>query len=182
MQIHPDNLSGVCINAALRIHRKFRSGMLESLYEAVLERTLTRDGFTVERQKAISFDFEGDRYDNAFRADLIVNNRLIIEVKARETNAAIYATQLLTYLRLAEVSLGRLSRRSTRDRGSHHDVEQSLGHEDHLLDLTDHESSDAGIGHRGGHRVFLRHIHGHAQLAAYLPVYLHHELDFVVHE
>ena len=73
--------------------------MLESLYEAVLERTLTRDGFTVERQKAISFDFEGDRYDKAFRADLIVNNRLIIEVKARETNAAIYATQLLTYLR-----------------------------------------------------------------------------------
>ncbi len=80
--------------------------MLESLYEAVLERTLTRDGFTVERQKAISFEFEGDRYENAFRADLIVNGRLIIEVKARETNAPIYATQLLTYLRLAELPLG----------------------------------------------------------------------------
>jgi len=106
MQIHPDDLSGACINAALRIHRKFRSGMLESLYEAVLERTLTRDGFTVERQKAISFEFEGDRYENAFRADLIVNGRLIIEVKARETNAPIYATQLLTYLRLAELPLG----------------------------------------------------------------------------
>jgi len=87
--------------------------MLENAYETFLFRTLVRDGFTVERQKAISFDFEGDRYDNAFRADLIVNNRLIIEVKARETNAAIYATQLLTHLRLAEVSLGRLSRRST---------------------------------------------------------------------
>jgi iron complex transport system substrate-binding protein len=106
MHIHPDDLSGACINAALRIHKKFRSGMLESLYEAVLERTLTRDGFTVERQKAISFEFEGDRYDNAFRADLIVNGRLIIEVKARETNAAIHATQLLTYLRLANLPLG----------------------------------------------------------------------------
>ena len=80
--------------------------MLESLYEAVLERTLTRDGFTVERQKAISFEFEGDRYENAFRADLIVNGRLIIEVKARETNAPIHATQLLTYLRLAQLPLG----------------------------------------------------------------------------
>jgi len=47
-----------------------------------------------------------DRYENAFRADLIVNGRLIIEVKARETNAPIYATQLLTYLRLAELPLG----------------------------------------------------------------------------
>lgn len=106
MYIPPDDLTGACINAALRVHRRFRSGMLESLYEAVLERTLIRDGFTVERQKAISFEFEGDRFENAFRADLIVNSRLIIEVKARETNTPIYATQLLTYLRLAELPLG----------------------------------------------------------------------------
>jgi len=106
MNIHPDDLTGACINAALRIHMKFRSGMLEALYETVLERTLTRDGFTVERQKAISFEFEGDRYENAFRTDLIVNGRLIIEVKARKTNSPIYATQLLTYLRLARLPLG----------------------------------------------------------------------------
>ena len=80
--------------------------MLENAYEAFLFRTLTREGFKVERQKAISFDFEGDRYDNAFRADLIVNNRLIIEVKAQETNSPVHAKQLLTYLRLAELPLG----------------------------------------------------------------------------
>ena len=80
--------------------------MLENAYEAFLFRTLTREGFKVERQKAVSFDFEGDRYDNAFRADLIVNNRLIIEVKAQETNSLVHAKQLLTYLRLAELPLG----------------------------------------------------------------------------
>ena len=106
MQIHPDDLTGACINAALRIHKKFRSGMLENAYETFLFRTLVRDGFTVERQKAISFDFEGDRYDNAFRADLIVDNRLIIEVKAQEANSPKHAKQLLTYLRLAELPLG----------------------------------------------------------------------------
>ena len=80
--------------------------MLENAYETFLFRTLVRDGFTVERQKAISFDFEGDRYDNAFRADLIVDNRLIIEVKAQEANSPEHAKQLLTYLRLAELPLG----------------------------------------------------------------------------
>ncbi|WP_411279978.1 GxxExxY protein [Gemmatimonas sp.] len=53
-----------------RIHRKFRSGMLESAYETFLARTLVREGFDVERQKAISFEFEGDRYENACRVDL----------------------------------------------------------------------------------------------------------------
>ena len=80
--------------------------MLENAYEDFLFRTLTREGFKVERQKAIYFDFEGDRYDNAFRADLIVNNRLIIEVKAQEMNSPVHAKQLLTYLRLAKLPLG----------------------------------------------------------------------------
>lgn len=51
MHFHPDDLTGACINAALRIHRKFRSGMLENAYETFLFRTLVRDRFTVERQK-----------------------------------------------------------------------------------------------------------------------------------
>lgn len=106
MQIHPDDLTGSCINAALRIHRKFRSGMLESTYETILFRTLVREGLDVERQQAISFEFEGDHFHNAFRADLIVNGRLIIEVKAQETNSREHARQLLTYLRLAELPLG----------------------------------------------------------------------------
>lgn len=80
--------------------------MLESAYESFLCRTLMREGFEVERQKAISFEFEGERYENAFRADLIVNGRLIIEVKAQESNSSVHAKQLLTYLRLAELPLG----------------------------------------------------------------------------
>jgi iron complex transport system substrate-binding protein len=67
---------------------------------------LVREGFDVERQKAISFEFEGDRYENAFRADLIVNGRLIIEVKAQESNSSVHTKQLLTYLRLAKLPLG----------------------------------------------------------------------------
>lgn len=106
MEIHPDDLTGACINAAIRIHKKFRSGMLESAYETFLARTLSREGFDVERQKALSFEFEGHRYENAFRVDLIVNRRLIIEVKAQETNSREHAKQLLTYLRLAQLPLG----------------------------------------------------------------------------
>ncbi|WP_396221864.1 GxxExxY protein [Gemmatimonas sp.] len=106
MHIPPDDLTGACINAVLRIHRKFRSGMLESAYETLLFRMLVREGFDVERQKAISFEFEGDRYENAFRADLIVNGRLIIEVKAQESNSSVHTKQLLTYLRLAKLPLG----------------------------------------------------------------------------
>ena len=106
MHIPPDDLTGACINAALRIHREFRSGMLESAYETLLFRMLVREGFDVERQKAISFEFEGDRYENAFRADLIVNGRLIIEVKAQESNSSVHTKQLLTYLRLAKLPLG----------------------------------------------------------------------------
>lgn len=99
-------MTGSCINAALRIHRKFRSGMLESTYETILFRTLVREGLDVQRQQAISFEFEGDHFHNAFRADLIVNGRLIIEVKAQETNSREHARQLLTYLRLTELPLG----------------------------------------------------------------------------
>lgn len=106
MHIPPDDLTGACINAALRIHRKFRSGMLESAYETLLFRMLVREGVDVERQKAISFEFEGDRYENAFRADLIVNGRLIIEVNAQESNSSVHTKQLLTYLRLAKLPLG----------------------------------------------------------------------------
>jgi iron complex transport system substrate-binding protein len=80
--------------------------MLESAYETLLFRMLVREGFDVERQKAISFEFEGDRYENAFRADLIVNGRLIIEVKAQESNSSVHTKQLLTYLRLAKLPLG----------------------------------------------------------------------------
>ncbi len=106
MLIPPDELTGSAINAAIRVHKKFGSGMLESAYLNLLAHTLIRDGLSVSKQQAISFEFEGHRYDNAFRADLIVENRLIIEVKACEQNSAAHAKQLLTYLRLSQLPLG----------------------------------------------------------------------------
>ena len=94
------------VNLALRIHVKLGPGMLESVYEMVLARDLTRQGFQVERQKAISFDFEGLWFDDAFRVDLVVERCIAIEIKSVETLGKAHEKQLLTYLKLLDFRLG----------------------------------------------------------------------------
>ncbi|SOB87080.1 GxxExxY protein [Sphingomonas guangdongensis] len=96
------------IDAALMIHRRIGPGLLESAHEAILAAELTRRGHQISRQQAISFAFNGLRFDNAFRIDLIVNLGLIVEIKSVERLAAVHTKQLLTYLRLMEQPLGLL--------------------------------------------------------------------------
>ncbi len=83
-------------------------GLLESVYEVILARDLTRAGFHVERQKPISFDFEGTHFDEAFRPDLIVNGLVVIEVKAAVALAPVFERQLLTYLKILNMRRGLL--------------------------------------------------------------------------
>lgn len=94
------------IGSALRIHRALGPGLLESVYESILERDLRRAGFDVERQRYVSFAFEGMTFENAFRVDLLVERRLVVEVKSMEQRSALHARQLLTYLRLMHLPLG----------------------------------------------------------------------------
>jgi len=103
-----NRLTRVVIGAALRIHSRIGPGVFESVYEMVLARDLTRQRLHVERQKKVSFEFEGMRFENAFTADLVVEEKLVIEVKAVAQLAPIHSRQVLTYLRLLEYPLGLL--------------------------------------------------------------------------
>ncbi len=94
-----DEISGDVVNVALRLHRDLGPGLLESVYEAVLAAKLTDMGYAVVRQRPIDIEFEGLRFEAAFRIDLIVEERLLIEIKSVERLTAVHAKQLLTYLR-----------------------------------------------------------------------------------
>lgn len=80
-----DEVTGAIVDSALRIHRKLGPGLLESVYEAVLARDLLRRGITVEKQKCVSFQFEELKFEDAFRLDLLVDNRVIVEIKSVES-------------------------------------------------------------------------------------------------
>ena len=82
--------------------------MLESLYEALLACELRRRGLTVDRQRLIRVSYNGIDIEDAFRADLIVQERVIIEVKSVERTAPVHPKQLLTYLRLTNLRVGLL--------------------------------------------------------------------------
>ncbi|HEX8571690.1 MAG TPA: GxxExxY protein [Allosphingosinicella sp.] len=103
-----EKLARIAVDCGLRVHRSLGPGLLESVYEAVLATSLLRAGLAVERQKPISIEFEGLIFREGFRADLVVEGELLIEVKSVERLAPIHAKQLLTYLRLSGRPLGLL--------------------------------------------------------------------------
>lgn len=105
---HIDEVSGDVLDVALRIHRDLGPGLLESVYEAILAERLARLGYDVERQRVVDIEFEGVRFAAAFKADLIVDDRLVVEIKSVERLAAVHAKQLLTYLRLLKQPVGLL--------------------------------------------------------------------------
>ena len=96
------------IEQGLKIHRDLGPGMLESLYESVLSTQLLRSGISVERQKPITIEYAGIVYADSFRIDLLLEDKLIIEVKSVEQLAPIHTRQILTYLRMARLPLGLL--------------------------------------------------------------------------
>ena len=103
-----DDITGAIIEAALRIHRDLGPGLLESVYEAILARALERRGYRVERQKVIRFEYQGMVFEEGFRVDLVVDDRVIVEVKSVEHLARPHARQLLTYLKLTNRQVGLL--------------------------------------------------------------------------
>ena len=103
-----DDITGGIVDASLRIHRDLGPGLLESVYEAVLAQALDKRGFQVERQQAIRFEYEGMLFEEGFRTDLLVDNRVIVELKSVERLAPVHSKQLLTYLKLTNTSVGLL--------------------------------------------------------------------------
>ena len=99
-----EKLIGICIN----IHQSLGPGLLESVYEEVLNYELLKNGFRIERQKEIPFTYDSIRLESGFRADLIVEKKVLIELKSVEFIAPVHKKQVLTYLKLANLKLGLL--------------------------------------------------------------------------
>jgi iron complex transport system substrate-binding protein len=103
-----EDVSGAVLDVALRLHRQLGPGLLESVYETVLAGRLGAMGYAVERQKPIAITFDGLRFDNAFRIDLLIEEQLLVEIKSVERLTGVHAKQLLTYLRLTGKPVGLL--------------------------------------------------------------------------
>ena len=96
------------LDAAFLVHTRLGPGVFESVYEVLLAYELRKKGLTVERQKPMSITYDGVRFDEAFRSDLVVNGKVISELKSVEILSAVHAKQVLTQLRLSGLKLGLL--------------------------------------------------------------------------
>jgi GxxExxY protein len=101
-------LSGEIVDGALQVHKALGPGLLESVYEVVLAHELRKRGLHVRRQYPIPISYGDITLEVGFRADLLVENKIIVEIKSVEAIAAVHKKQLLTYLKLADLRLGLL--------------------------------------------------------------------------
>ncbi|MBX7105373.1 MAG: GxxExxY protein [Gemmataceae bacterium] len=103
-----NEIATVIVDAAYNIHVRLGPGLLESVYARILEHELRRRGLRVAREVPIPFRFDDLTFDEGFRADLIVEELVIVELKSVEVTAPVHKKQLLTYLKLADRRLGLL--------------------------------------------------------------------------
>jgi GxxExxY protein len=108
LKLTENEISKVVVDAAYKIHSTLGPGLLETVYEVVLARELQKRGLAVVRQQPIPVVYEGVTFDEGFRADLMVEERVIVELKSVESITPVHKKQLLTYLRLADKRLGLL--------------------------------------------------------------------------
>ena len=103
-----NSISGKIVDAAFHVHKSLGPGLLESVYEVVLAHELQRRGLDVERQHPVPIEYDEIHLQIGFRADLLVENLIIVEIKSVEVLSPVHKKQLLTYLRLADKRLGLL--------------------------------------------------------------------------
>ena len=108
MSANLESLAKIAVDCGFKLHDQLGPGLLESVYEILLCESLKQRGLTVERQKVIAIKYNGVTLDEGFRADLIVEDHLLIEVKSVERFAPVHGKQVLTYLRLMNLPLGLL--------------------------------------------------------------------------
>ena len=106
--MHENEVAKIVVDVAYHIHTKLGPGLLESVYEAVMMHELQKRGLHVEKQVGIPLEWDGIKLDLGFRADLIVEHCVIVELKSIEAVAPVHKKILLTYLRLADRRLGLL--------------------------------------------------------------------------
>jgi len=103
-----ERLASICVDKGFRLHRDLGPGLLESVYETLIFESLRRDGLRVARQGMVAIEHDGIVIENGFRFDLLVEDKLLIEIKSTERHAPVHAKQVITYLRLMDLRLGLL--------------------------------------------------------------------------
>lgn len=103
-----EELASITVDCGFHLHKGLGPGLLESVYEAVMADQLTRKGLHVVRQAPIPIHYDGVKLAEAFRADLLIEGRLLIELKSVERLSPLHGKQVLTYLRLLDMPLGLL--------------------------------------------------------------------------
>jgi len=101
-----NEIGTLIVDTAYYIHKNLGPGLLESVYEAVLAKLIYKKGLHIQRQVSIPIEFEGEHFEEGFRADLIVDGKVIIELKSVEKITDVHKKQLLTYLKLTNLKLG----------------------------------------------------------------------------
>jgi GxxExxY protein len=103
-----NEIAKIVVDASYHIHTRLGPGLLESVYARILEHELLKRGLRVQREVPISFSFDGIEFDEGFRADFVVEELVILELKSVENTAPVHKKQLLTYLKLTGLKLGLL--------------------------------------------------------------------------
>ncbi len=103
-----DSVTAVVVDAALRLHRRVGPGLLETVYEALLARVLESQGLQVARQKTVAFEIDGIHFRDGVRVDLLVEDRIVVELKSVEQIMPVHTKQVLTYLRVLNLPVGLL--------------------------------------------------------------------------
>ena len=106
--ITENQLSKIVFNCALKVHQNLGPGLLESAYEEFLFYELKKTGLDIQKQKALPLVYEEVKLDIGYRIDIIIENKLILEIKSVEALNEIHFAQLLTYLKLTNCKLGML--------------------------------------------------------------------------
>ena len=106
--MHLSQITSDVIGAAIRIHRRLGPGLLESAYEACLAHELEKLGLRVQRQKPVPLVYEGVKLECGFRADLVVEGQVVVEIKCKEAVHPVDYAQLLSHLRLLDLGVGLL--------------------------------------------------------------------------
>ena len=106
MKSKENEIGDIIIDTAYNLHKNLGSGLLESVYEIILMKLLTKKGLFVQRQVSIPIEFDGEHFDEGFRVDLFIEGKVIIELKSIEKITDAHKKQLLTYLKLTNTKLG----------------------------------------------------------------------------
>lgn len=101
-----NEIGNVVVDSAVTVHRELGPGLLETVYEVILAHELRQRGLRVERQVPISIEFRGIKFDEAFRADIVVEGKVVLELKSVEQVTRAHKKQVQTYLRLTGYKLG----------------------------------------------------------------------------